>query len=74
MTQVVLRIDGMRCGSCVRRIGQALQSVPGIRTDEIRVGAVRLEVQNPAETESAIAAINNAGYTAYQESAVSDSI
>jgi copper chaperone len=67
MTQVVLRIDGMHCGACVRRVTQALQSVSGIEAEEVRVGAARLKVQDLANAEAAIEAINKAGYPAYQE-------
>lgn len=67
MTQAILRIDGMHCGACVRRVTQALQSLPGVRAEEVRVGAARLEIQDPATIEAAIAAVNKAGYAAHQE-------
>jgi copper chaperone CopZ len=67
MNQVTLRIDGMHCGACVRRVNQALQAVPGVKAEEIRVGAARLEVDEPAHAQAAIDAIAKAGYTAYKE-------
>lgn len=67
MAQVVLRIDGMHCGSCIRRVTQALRSVSGVKAEEVRVGAARLEIQDSANTEAAIAAVSKAGYSAYQE-------
>ena len=69
MTQFTLRIDGMHCGSCVRRVGQALAATPGVAVDEVRVGAARLTAsQDPAPVEAAIAAIAKAGYSAHLES------
>ncbi len=67
MSQVVLRIDGMHCGACVRRVTQTLQAVPGVQTEEVRVGAARLVVQDPANIETAITAVGKAGYSAHQE-------
>lgn len=67
MTEVVLKIEGMHCGACVRRVTQALQSVSGVEAEEIKVGTARLKVSDQANTEAAIAAVVKAGYTAYQE-------
>lgn len=68
MAQFTLKIDGMHCGSCVRRVGQALASTPGIAVDEVQVGAARISSdQDPAPVEAAIAAIAKAGYTAHLE-------
>lgn len=67
MAQVVLLIDGMHCGACVRRVTQALQAVPGVQAEEVRVGAARLEVQDPVNVEAAISAVGKAGYSAHQE-------
>jgi copper chaperone len=67
MSQVNLKIDGMHCGACVRRVTQALQSVPGIQAEEVRIGAARLKVEDPSCVDAAIGAVVKAGYTAYQE-------
>jgi hypothetical protein len=42
MAEFTLRIDGMHCGSCVRRVSQALAATPGVAVNEVRVGAARL--------------------------------
>lgn len=69
MPEIVLRIDGMHCGSCVRRVGQALAS-QGLSVKEVRVGAARFESEDaPVATERAIAALAKAGYAAHLESA-----
>lgn len=68
MSEFTLRIDGMHCGSCVRRVSQALASVNELNVQEVRLGAARVEA-NDAST-AAVAAINaleQAGYKAQLE-------
>ncbi len=68
MAEFMLQIDGMHCGSCVRRVGQALASTEGITVNEVRVGAARFtSVAEPAPVDQAIAAIAKAGFTAHLE-------
>jgi len=69
MAKFTLRIDGMHCGSCVRRVSQALTAVPGVAVNEVRVGAARLTAaEEPAPVDLAIAALAKVGYTAHLES------
>jgi copper chaperone len=73
MAEIALRIDGMHCGSCVRRVGQALATVPGVTVNEVRVGAARFTAQHESGSGDnsiglAIAAIAKAGYAAHLES------
>src|ERR1019366_10340932 len=42
MAEFKLRIDGMHCGSCVRRVSQALAATQGIIVDEVPVGGAKL--------------------------------
>ena len=68
MAEFTLNIDGMHCGSCVRRVTQALASVEGVAVNEVRIGAARLtSSQNPAPVDLAVAALAKAGYTAHLE-------
>ena len=68
MAEFTLKIDGMHCGSCVRRVSQALEATPGLKVDEVQVGAARLHSdQEPTPVDSAIAAVAKAGYTARLE-------
>jgi copper chaperone CopZ len=70
MAEITLQIDGMHCGSCVRRVSQALASTPGIEVKEVRVGAARFVLSNEtAGVDLAIAALARAGYKAHAESA-----
>ena len=69
MAEFTLRIDGMHCGSCVRRVSQALAAVPGVAVNEVRVGAARLTAaEEPAPVDLAIATLAKVGYTAHLES------
>ena len=68
MPEFTLHIDGMHCGSCVKRVTQALTGVEGVVVNEVRVGAARLtSSQNPAPVDLAVAAVTKAGYTAHLE-------
>ena len=73
MAEFTLKIDGMHCGSCVRRVSQALASAPGVVVNEVSVGRATLSSsEDPAPIDQAIdlaiAAIAKAGYTAHLES------
>ena len=68
MAEFNLKIDGMHCGSCVRRVAQALGAMDGITVDDVQVGSAKLSTaQDPAPVEQAIAALAKAGYTARAE-------
>ena len=68
MAEFTLRIDGMHCGSCVRRVSQALSATEGVKVEEVRIGAARLSAPAAqASAELAIAALAKAGYTAQLE-------
>jgi copper chaperone CopZ len=68
MAEITLRIEGMHCGACVRRVGQALAGVNGITVNEVRVGAARFtSATEPAPVEQALAAIAKTGFQAMVE-------
>ena len=71
MAEFTLKIDGMHCGSCIRRVSQALASTEGITVKEVRLGAARLSVTSsaakPAPVDLALAALAKADYTARLE-------
>ena len=69
MAEFTLRIEGMHCGGCVRRVSQALAATPGVEVREVSVGAARISsAEEPAPIELAIAAVAKAGYAAHLES------
>lgn len=63
MSELRLKIEGMHCGACVRRVGAALGAVEGVKVDEVRVGAARVE-GDAAVTEKLLAAVNALGFKA----------
>ena len=69
MSEFILRIDGMHCGACVRRVSQALASTEGLEVKEVRVGAARIASdQEPLPVDRAVAALAKAGYPAHLDS------
>ncbi len=69
MREYTLKIEGMHCGACVRRVSLALASTPGIVVSEVRVGAARLSAaEDLLAIESGIAALAKAGFDAHLES------
>jgi copper chaperone CopZ len=68
MSEFILRIDGMHCGSCVRRVSQALAQAPGLQVKEVQIGAARVQSdENPPPMDRAIAALAAAGYKAHPD-------
>ncbi|MGA3265127.1 MAG: heavy metal-associated domain-containing protein [Terracidiphilus sp.] len=68
MPEFKLQIDGMHCGSCIRRVSQVLASAEGVQVQEVRLGAARLSTNLvPPPVEPAIAALAKAGYSARLE-------
>jgi copper chaperone len=64
MDSISLRIDGMRCGACIRRVTQALQTVPGGQVEAVRLGGARIYRQSDSvRPEALIQAVKRAGYT-----------
>jgi copper chaperone CopZ len=58
----------MHCGSCIRRVSQALASTAGVEVKEVRLGAARLETSlEPPPVDVSIAALAKAGYSARVE-------
>lgn len=67
MAEFTLHIDGMHCGSCVRRVTQALSSTEGVQVEEVRIGAARLKSEDRPALDAAVAALAKAGYSAHLE-------
>lgn len=67
-SEITLRIDGMHCGACVRRVTQALQKVEGIEVEEVRIGAARVKSQaGPASGPALLHSLEKAGFSAQVE-------
>jgi copper chaperone len=67
MREVNLRIDGMHCGACIRRVTQSLRTVAGVEVEEVRLGAARVKLNPAASAQSLIAGLSNAGFAAHEE-------
>jgi len=63
MPVITLHIENMHCGSCVQRVTQALNHVPGIVVEEVRIGAARLNAP-PNGADAVLAALQKIGYRA----------
>ena len=58
----------MHCGSCVRRVTQALNVAEGLEVVEVQIGAARVRsAMELPPTDRAIAALAKAGYVARLE-------
>jgi copper chaperone len=69
MPEFTLQIDGMHCGSCVRRVTQALSATEGLKVEEVRIGAARLTAAaEPAPVQQAIEALAKIGFAAHAAS------
>jgi copper chaperone len=68
-TEFTLRIDGMHCGSCVRRVSQAIAAVPGVQVNEVHVGRARFtSLQHSSTVDEVIDTLVQAGFPAHLES------
>ena len=68
MSEVVLRVDGMHCGSCIRRVTQAIGSAGPFEVEEVRLGAARFQASDKTDAaDAAIAALAKAGFIARVE-------
>lgn len=68
MAEITLKIDGMHCGSCIRRVTQAIHGAGPVEVKEVRLGAARFHAPEEAATaqaDAAIVALAKAGYAAH---------
>ena len=65
-----LRIDGMHCAACVRRVERALVKVDGISeaSADFIAGRAIIEIERPVDPPALSAAINGAGYELVESS------
>ena len=67
MREVMLRIENMHCGACVRRVTQALEDVDGVKVGEVRIGAARVQAPDDVRESALVRAVERAGYSAFIE-------
>jgi copper chaperone CopZ len=49
MAILTLRIENMHCGSCIRRVTQTLNALPGTHAAEVHVGSARVHTSVPPD-------------------------
>jgi len=65
MSEIRIKIEGMHCGACVRRVNSAVAALEGVSVIETQVGALRIQLLDPAATvEPVLAAVNALGFQA----------
>jgi len=63
-TTTHLRVRGMHCASCVRRVEAALDRVEGLRSAQVNFGAELATVEHDTDLDRLVAAVKAAGYRA----------
>lgn len=60
-----LKVEGMHCGGCVRRVKAALEAVEGATVEDVQVGSARGSF-DPEQTDAAelAEAVNRIGFKA----------
>jgi copper chaperone CopZ len=66
MNKLELEIDGMSCDHCVAAVADALGELPGVKVDDVRLGAARLSYEpNQVSPQQIMLAVEDAGYAAH---------
>jgi copper chaperone len=60
--EIELKVEGMHCDACVRRLKKALEQVPGLRVIDVGVGHAKLD-PGTASADDVNRAVTKAGYT-----------
>ena len=60
-----LKIDGMHCGSCVRRVQQALEKIAGVTVEQVEIGSASVAYDPQQASPQTIAeAVTRIGFSA----------
>jgi copper chaperone CopZ len=63
MDHMTITIDGMSCAHCVAAVREALGELPGVRAEDVRVGAATVAYDRAqVAPERILAAVTAAGY------------
>ena len=62
MPTETLPITGMTCAHCVRAVRHALEAVPGVTVEDVRIGEARFHADSPDARTAAVGAIEAEGY------------
>lgn len=64
MKDVVLKVEGMSCGHCVRAVDEALKGVAGATVRRVEIGSAELQLEDAVPVGAVIDALADAGYSA----------
>ncbi len=68
MERLTLSIEGMSCDHCVRAVRGALESVGGVRVDNVEIGSAEVRYDpDRASAEEIVEAVSDEGYQAARE-------
>jgi copper chaperone len=62
--RVTLSIEGMSCGHCVQAVTKVLSALSLVKVRSVVIGSSEIEVAGPHGANDAIAALEDAGYSA----------
>ena len=63
MKHITMAVAGMSCDGCIRAVRNALEAVPGVQVDSVKVGSASASYDELRATPAALAqAIRKAGY------------
>lgn len=63
MKPVEIVIDGMHCGGCVQRAGDALRKVSGVEAKKVEIGKATVDLE-PGREAAAVEALERIGFDA----------
>jgi copper chaperone len=65
-----LKIDGMHCGACVRRVQAALGKVDSVNVRDVQIGSAEVDYDpQSTSSDSIVAAVNGIGFSAAVQAA-----
>ena len=66
MTEVVLKVEGMKCGGCAAQVREALEGVEGVRDVDVSLeaGRARLLADEGVDRAALEGAVRRAGFEA----------
>ncbi len=62
--EIHLKIEGMHCDGCVRRVTSALSKTPGVHVGSVEVGSATITMEPGVPAESAAEAVKKIGFAA----------
>ncbi|HYZ86433.1 MAG TPA: heavy-metal-associated domain-containing protein [Bryobacteraceae bacterium] len=63
MSELNIKVEGMHCGACVRRLTLALNRVEGVEAKQVDVGSATITYDPEKTSDSEIKrAVENAGF------------